>query len=153
VSLRADNEAAAALSFSFLPDIGFGVAATTLVGQSIGAGRIDEGALSVRIARRWAIGWMGAIGALVLVFAEPTMRLFTTDTAVIVAGASGLRVVALAQPCWAILLVLAGALRGTGNTRFPLLANGGTIWLLLSTVGGGLVAIWAAFLTLARPRR
>ena len=43
-----------------------------------------------------------------------------------------------------------GALRGTGNTRFPLIANGGTTWLtvglawlLLSTVGGGLVAIWA----------
>jgi MATE family multidrug resistance protein len=155
-TLAAQQIAIVALSFSFLPGIGFGVAATILVGQSVGARRIDEGAGAVRIARRWAIGWMGAIGALVLVFAEPTMRLFTADTAVIVAGASGLRVVALAQPCWAILLVLAGALRGTGNTRFPLLANGGTIWLtvglawlLLSTIGGGLVAIWAAFLAIA----
>ena len=131
-TLAAQQIAIAALSFSFLPGIGFGVAATTLVGQSIGAGRIDEGAGAVRIATRWAIGWMGAIGAVVLAFAEPTMRLFTADTAVIVAGAAGLRVVALAQPCWALLFVLAGALRGAGNTRFPLIANGGTIWL---TVG------------------
>jgi Na+-driven multidrug efflux pump len=55
-----------------------------------------------------------------------------------------------------VLIVLAGALRGTGNTRFPLLATGGTVWLsvglacgLLATVGGGLVAVWAAFLALA----
>jgi multidrug resistance protein, MATE family len=155
-TLAAQQIAIVALSFSFLPGIGFGVAATVLVGQSVGARRIDEGAGAVRIARRWALGWMSAIGALVLVFAEPTMRLFTADTAVIAAGASALPVVALAQPCWAILLVLAGALRGTGNTRFPLLANGGTIWLtvglawlLLSTIGGGLIAIWAAFLAIA----
>jgi Na+-driven multidrug efflux pump len=52
--------------------------------------------------------------------------------------------------------VLSGALRGTGNTRFPLIANGGSTWLtvglawlLLSTIGGGLVAIWAAFLAIA----
>jgi Na+-driven multidrug efflux pump len=69
---------------------------------------------------------------------------------------SALRVVALAQPCWAVLLVQAGALRGTGKTRFPLIVTGGTVWLsvalaygLLATVGGGLVAVWAAFLALA----
>jgi putative MATE family efflux protein len=155
-TLAAHQIAIVALSFSFLPGIGFGIAATTLVGQSLGARRMDEGALAVRIATRWAVGWMSVIGALVLLFAQPIMQLFTADEAVIAAGAAGLRIVALAQPFWAVLLVLSGALRGTGNTRFPLLATGGALWLsvglayaLLAMIGGGLIAVWAAFLALA----
>src|SRR5215510_6301143 len=99
---------------------------------------------------------MSAIGAIVLIFAQPLMQLFTVDGAVIEVGAAGLRVVALAQPFWAVLLVQAGALRGTGNTRFPLIVTGGGVWLsvglayaLLAGVGGGLIAVWAAFLALA----
>ena len=133
-----------------------GIAATTLVGQSLGARRMDEGAAATRIARRWAVGWMSVIGAIVPIYARPIMQLFTVDPAVIEVGAAGLRIVALAQPFWAVLLVYSGALRGTGNTRFPLLATGGAIWLsvglayvLLASVGGGLIAVWAAFLALA----
>src|SRR5258706_11950667 len=55
VTLAAHQIAFVALSFSFLPGIGFGIAATTLVGQSLGAGRMDEGAVVVRIAMRWAV--------------------------------------------------------------------------------------------------
>jgi len=156
VTLAAHQIAFVALSFSFLPGIGFGIAATTLVGQSLGARRMDEGALAVRIALRWAVGWMSAIGTIVLIFAQPIMQLFTVDPAVIAVGAAGLRIVALAQPFWAVLLVYSGALRGTGNTRFPLLVTGGALWLsvglayaLLASVGGGLIAVWAAFLALA----
>ncbi len=155
-TLAAHQIAFVALSFSFLPGIGFGVAATTLVGQSIGARRMDEGAAATRIATHWAVGWMSLIGVLVLIFARSIMQCFTIDPTVVDAGAAGLRVVALAQPFWAVLFVLAGALRGTGNTRFPLIATGGTVWLsvglaclLLGTIGGGLIAVWAAFLALA----
>jgi putative MATE family efflux protein len=155
-TLAAQQIALVALSFSFLPGIGFGVAATVLVGQSLGAQRLDEGTTAVGIATRWALGWMSLIGLLVLVFAEQVMRFFTPDPLVVSAGAAGLRVVALAQPFWAILLVLAGALRGTGNTRFPMIVTGGMTWLsvglawlLLSTVGGGLVAVWGSFLAIA----
>jgi Na+-driven multidrug efflux pump len=65
-------------------------------------------------------------------------------------------VLALTQPFWAVLFVQAGALRGTGNTRFPLLITGTSIWaatglafVLIESIGGGLVTIWAAFLVLA----
>jgi MATE family multidrug resistance protein len=92
----------------------------------------------------------------VLLFATPIMQLFTVDPAVIAVGAAGLRIVALAQPFWAVLLVYSGALRGTGNTRFPLIVTGGALWLsvglayaLLASVGGGLIAVWAAFLAIA----
>lgn len=142
-----------ALSFSFLPGIGFAIAATALVGQSIGAKRLEEGGQAARVATWWGVIWMSAIGLIFLVFAEPIMRQFSDQADVVQAGAAGLRVVALAQPFWAILFVQEGALRGTGNTRYPLVVGGGSIWLsvliafvLLNTVGGALMSIWVAFL-------
>jgi multidrug resistance protein, MATE family len=145
-----------ALSLSFLPGIGFGIAATALVGQSVGARRIAEGAAAARVATRWAVIWMSAIAVLLISFAPQVFGLFTSEAAVIEAGVPGLRVLALTQPFWAVLFVQAGALRGTGNTRFPLLVTGVSIWAsvalafaLIETLGGGLVSIWAAFLVLA----
>jgi MATE family, multidrug efflux pump len=145
-----------ALSLSFLPGIGFGIAATALVGQSVGARHITEGAAAARVATRWAVIWMSAIAVLLIIFAPQVFALFTSDAAVIAAGVPGLRVLALTQPFWAVLFVQAGALRGTGNTRFPLLVTGSSIWAsvglafaLIATIGGGLVSIWAAFLVLA----
>ena len=145
-----------ALTLSFLPGIGFGIAATALVGQSVGARRIDEGQAVARVATNWAVLWMSAIAALLIVFAPQIFHSFTSDAAVIEAGVPGLRVLALTQPFWAVLFVQAGALRGTGNTRFPLLITGTSIWAatglafaLIETIGGGLVTIWAAFLVLA----
>ena len=151
--LAAQRISFTALSFSFLPGFGFAMAATALVGQSVGARCIREGRAAARIATAWSAMWMGAIGLVILVFATPIMRVFTAEPDVIRIGADGLRVVALAQPFWAVLFVQAGALRGAGNTRFPLIANGGGIWIsvllawaLLNMVGGGLISVWAAFL-------
>jgi MATE family multidrug resistance protein len=145
-----------ALSLSFLPGIGFGIAATALVGQSVGARRIAEGHAAARVATRWAVIWMSAIAVLLIIFAPQVFELFTSNAAVIAAGVPGLRVLALTQPFWAVLFVQAGALRGTGNTRFPLMVTGVSIWAsvalafgLIETLGGGLVSIWAAFLVLA----
>jgi MATE family multidrug resistance protein len=145
-----------ALSLSFLPGIGFGIAATALVGQSVGARRIAEGAAAARVATRWAMIWMSAIAVLLIIFAPQVFELFTSDAGVIAAGVPGLRVLALTQPFWAVLFVQAGALRGTGNTRFPLVVTGSSIWAsvglafaLIETIGGGLVSIWAAFLVIA----
>ena len=142
-----------ALSFSFLPGIGFGIAATALVGQSIGARDPRIGAAMARIATIWAVIWMSSIGALVLIFAEPIMRLFTKEADVIRIGAAGLRMVALTQPFWAVGMVQSGALRGTGDTRFPLLIGTAgmwsavlLVWLALTFVGGGLATVWSAFL-------
>jgi MATE family multidrug resistance protein len=142
-----------ALSFSFLPGVGFSIAATALVGQSIGAGRPRDGASVARVATTWAVLWMSGIGVLLLVFATPIMRLFTADPAVVRIGAAALRVVALTQPTWAIGLVQSGALRGTGDTRFPLIMSAMGIWsavllawLALRLLGGGLPAVWATFL-------
>jgi putative MATE family efflux protein len=152
-TLAAQRISMSALSFSFLPGIGFGIAATALVGQSVGAGRPGAAAGVAAVATTWAVIWMSAIGALVFAFAVPIMRLFTADPGVVRIGADGLRVVALAQPFWAVGMAQSGALRGTGDTRFPLIIGAAGIWsavlvawLGLRLAGGGLATVWAAFL-------
>lgn len=152
-TLAAQRISMSALSFSFLPGFGFSMAATALVGQSIGAKRPQIGAGVAGIATVWAVIWMSLIGALVFAFATPIMRLFTGDPDVVRIGAAGLRIVALTQPFWAVGMVQSGALRGTGDTRFPLIIGASgmwctvlIIWLILTFYGGGLVTVWAAFL-------
>ncbi|MEN9935770.1 MAG: hypothetical protein RLZZ387_2349 [Chloroflexota bacterium] len=152
-TLAAQRIAMSALSFSFLPGIGLGLAATALVGQSIGARQPGTAEQVARIATTWAVIWMSAIGALIFIFAGPVMEQFTDDAAVVAIGAAGLRVMAFTQPFWAIGMVRSGALRGTGDTRFPLIIGSagiwsavGIVWLVLTFIGGGLPAVWAAFL-------
>jgi putative MATE family efflux protein len=152
-TLAAQRISMSALSFSFLPGIGFSLAATSLVGQSIGANRPREGAEMAGIATLWAVMWMSAIGVLFFAFATPIMRLFTAEPEVIRIGAAGLRVVALTQPFWGVGMVQSGALRGTGDTRFPLIIGSAGVWcavllawLGLTIFGGGLPIVWGAFL-------
>lgn len=142
-----------ALSLSFLPGIGFSMASTALVGQSIGAQRPQQGAGVASIATWWAAIWMSLIGVLVFLFATPIMRQFTSEAEVIRIGAAGLRVVALTQPFWAVGMVQSGALRGTGDTRFPLLIGAVgmwstvlLVWLGLTFWSGSLALVWSAFL-------
>jgi len=152
-TLAAQRIAMSALSFSFLPGIGFGLAATALVGQSIGARRPGTAYGVANVATTWAVIWMSAIAVLVLLFATPIMQLFTDNAQVVRIGAGGLRVMALTQPFWAVNMTRSGALRGTGDTRFPLLIGSLgmwsavlLVWLFLSFIGGSLPLVWAAFL-------
>ncbi|MDE0142768.1 MAG: MATE family efflux transporter [Caldilineaceae bacterium] len=141
------------LSLSFLPGFGFAIAATALVGQSVGAREPKEGAEAAAIATRWAVVWMAVMGAVSYLLAEPILRLFSQDPAVVSDGVDAIRVVALAQPFWAILFVQSGALRGMGNTSFPLRANTGGIWatMIIAWVAvnyfdGGITRVWGVFL-------
>jgi len=152
VALAAHRIALNAMSISFLPGFGFALAATSLVGQCIGAQRLDEARAVARIATAWAVVWMGALGVTFLLFAEPIIAFFIADPVVIGMGAAVLRTIAAVQPFWAVSFVQSGALRGTGDTRFPLRINTASNWtvalvgaLLVNTIGGGLVTIWGAF--------
>jgi len=155
-ALAAHRIAINAMSLSFLPGIGFALAATTLVGQSIGAHAPHEGAVAGNIATRWGLVWMSVLGVLFFLQAEALIRFFTPEEDVIRIGAIALRTVAIAQPFWAISFIQAGALRGTGDTRYPLYVN--TIgswtavllaWLFSRLFPGDLGIIWIAFLLTA----
>lgn len=152
-TLAAQRIIFAALSFSFLPGMGFSIAATALVGQSIGARRVEDAQGFARIATLWAVIWMGATGVLGFLFAPQLLGLFTTDQAVIDAGVPGMRIVALSMPLWGIMMTQSGALRGTGNTQLPLLISSISSWsavliasALILGLNGGLAMVWTAFL-------
>ena len=141
------------MSVSFLPGLGFALAATALVGQSIGARRPDEAKAVTRIATQGALIWMSALALIFLFFAERIIAFFTPDPTVVALGSAGLRVFALTQPFQAISMVQSGGLRGTGNTQYPLRVGTSGIWgaVILGAIfsylfGGGLTPIWGAFL-------
>ncbi len=124
-----------ALSFSFMPGIGFGQAATTMTGQSLGAGRPDLARRSTWMAFSMAALWMCTIGAALIAFGHPIMRLFSADPTIDDVGTAALKVIALSQPLQALGQVLAGSLRGAGDTRFPMMATGLSVWLVRLPLG------------------
>ncbi len=108
-------------SLAFLTVTAFAVAASTLTGQYLGAGRVD---LARRAARTsWAIGMglLTAVGLALYFYAEGFFNLFLggNQPDVTAIGAPVLRIVAFAMPALATINVLNGSLRGAGDTRWP----------------------------------
>ena len=119
-----------AISIGFMPGLGFAMAATALTGQSLGAQKPEQARLATWHATRSALIWMSAIALAMFVFGRQVMRLFSNDPEIIAMGADALKVIALTQPAQAIGQVLAGGLRGAGDTRYPMWVTTAAIWLV-----------------------
>jgi putative MATE family efflux protein len=115
-------------SLSFLPGHGFAIAAATMVGQSIGAGKYTRAKLENWEANRLAIVIMTGMGIVFFFFPYILLRAFTTDEAVIELGTVFLKIVALLQIPLALTMVIAGSLRGAGDTRFIMVATMIGMW-------------------------
>jgi Na+-driven multidrug efflux pump len=157
-ALAAQQIAFTALSTAFLPGFAFSIAATALVGQSIGARIPADARLAWSISLRWAMVWLGVGGVIVFLFPHQIMSVFTSDTAVIDAGVSALRALSLSLPFWAVWFVSSGSLRGSGDTRTPLVVGASTMWLavLFAWIGvskfdAGLGWVWLAFVITTTP--
>ena len=100
-----------------MPGAGFAVAATTLVGQNLGAERPDEAEKAGYESRRMAVVVMSVMGVVFLLFPRPLVSIFSADPEVMELAVVCLRLVAVSQPALATIMVLAGALRGAGDTR------------------------------------
>ncbi len=137
-------------SLSYMPGYGFAVAATSLVGQNLGARKPKRAYQHGMIAARLALMVMGVIALVFLVFPSVIIRIFTSDPQVVGLGALCLRIAAIEQPAIALELVLAGALRGAGDTRTPAMITTLCTWLLriplmylsIYVFHWGLTAIW-----------
>ncbi len=157
-ALAAQQIAFTALSTAFLPGIAFSITATALVGQSIGARLPSDARKAWSIALRWAIAWLGIGGILVFVFSEQLMRIFSSDPEVISSGVSALHALSFALPFWAVWFVSSGSLRGSGDTRTPLIIGASTMWLsvLLAWIGvrwfdAGMGWVWTSFVLTSAP--
>jgi putative MATE family efflux protein len=118
------------MSLSYLPGWGFAVAATTLVGQYLGAQKPEISRASGYISFKLAFVIMIIGGVLLFTFAEPLMRAFVPeDEAVIAYGVNVIHIAALIQPLMAASFVFSGSLRGAGDTRTTLLITVSSIWI------------------------
>ncbi len=111
------------LSFSWIPGIGFSVAAATLVGQALGAGNAAAAVRSGWRAVRFAFLVSCVLGLMYALARLPLARLLTDDLGVINALDPFMLVLALAQPLLGVHFALGGSLRGAGDTVNPMLAS------------------------------
>jgi putative MATE family efflux protein len=140
------------LSLAIMPGFGFAIAATALVGQSIGAQRPDHARAAARIANRWATVWLGTAAVLYIVFSEQIVRIYTDDPAVVDQGSAAMKAIGIGLPLWASWTVHAGVLRGSGDTRSPLIFGVSAMWLavllswiLVNFFDGQLWMVWLTF--------
>ena len=111
------------VSFSIVIGFGFGIAAATLVGQQLGAGRPDLAIKAGWRGLRMAIAAMLLFSVLMAIYAEELAAFMISDPEAIHLTAVFIYIIAVCQPLMAVDFALAGALRGAGDTRFPLLAT------------------------------
>ncbi len=110
-------------AFSFLPGLGFANAATTLVGQNLGAKKQDIAKKSALVTLWMTSGYMAIMGLSYLFFGNYWFRAFTTDTAVLEHGYVFMKYAAAMQLPLAAAMVLSGALRGAGENRWVMYAS------------------------------
>jgi len=118
------------INISFMPGLGFGMAATTMTSQALGAKRSDLAERSTWMSVWLAALWMCTVGVVLMVWGDLIMHIFSNDPTIDRVGTDALRVIALSQPFQAVGQVMAGSLRGAGDTRFPMVATGLAIWLV-----------------------
>jgi putative MATE family efflux protein len=128
VSVAAHEVAAVTESLSFMPGFGLAVATSIVVGQSLGRNDPARAKAGVREGALLGLALMSVMGIIFFVIPGPLVRIFTNDPAIIAVATKCLRVVAVAQPVMAIQGALAGALRGAGDTRTPMLIGLVTSW-------------------------
>ncbi|HEX9074303.1 MAG TPA: MATE family efflux transporter [Anaerolineae bacterium] len=141
-------------NFSILPAFAFGVAATTLVGQSLGARDPDRAEASAWQALKSGLVWMCVMGLGFYIGRHFLVGIYTDDPNVMRLGEMCMVFIALAQPLQAISIVLASALRGAGDTRATLVFTFIGIWIvrvafgyLMGIVFGlGLFGVWLGWM-------
>lgn len=150
IAIAANTLAITAESLCYMPGYGIGDAATTLVGQSIGAGRH-------RLARSFAyrtvfmgMGVMAFMGLVMYIFAPEMIGVMTPDEQVRLLGSQSLRIEAFAEPMFAAAIVTYSVCLGAGDTLIPATMNLASMWLVRLTLAAhfapiyGLRGVWMA---------
>jgi putative MATE family efflux protein len=116
--------------FAILPAWGLSNAAATLVGQNLGAKQPERAEQSVWRTGIYNMLFLGSVGVLFIFFAEPLIRLFSHDPAVVPLGAACLRIVSYGNIGYAYGMVMLQAFNGAGDTVTPTFVYLFGFWLL-----------------------
>ncbi len=117
VAIAANSLASTAESFCYMPGFAFGTVATTLMGQSLGAKRVDLAQKYIATCCKIGAGIMLAFSGILFIFSGPILRIFTPDPEVIAIGSTLLKILATIQAPYTLSLIWSGALRGAGDTK------------------------------------
>ncbi|WP_164012444.1 MATE family efflux transporter [Pyxidicoccus trucidator] len=116
--------------FALLPSWGLSNAATTLVGQSLGARKPERGEQAVWTAARLNAAFLGTLGLLFIIFARPLVSAFAFEPEVVSHAATALRLVSSGFLFYAFGMVVTQAFNGAGDTTTPTVLNLCCFWLL-----------------------
>jgi MATE family multidrug resistance protein len=134
-SLAAHQIALNLASFTFMIPLGLSSAAAVRVGYAVGRGDAPAASRAGWTALAVGLAFMGSAALLFTFAPEPLLRIFTSDPRVLASGVGLLLIAAVFQLFDGAQVVLTGALRGTGDTRTPLIANLVGYWVLGLPIG------------------
>lgn len=153
LAIAANSLAVTAESLCYMPGYGIGSAATTLIGQSIGAGRKDMVRRLGWLTTLFGAALMAGSGALMFAFAPQMIGILTPDAQVRALGASVLRIEAFAEPMFGASIVAGGVFRGAGDTLVPSCMSLFSMWAVRIPLAAflapriGLRGVWIAMCT------
>ncbi len=135
---------------SFAISDGFGIAATTLVGQSLGAKRPDLARVYGSIAQRSSMVFGLFLSAIFILLREQFIMLFTNEQEIIRIGGYIMLIIAATSVAQTSQVVISGCLRGAGDTRYVAISSLVSVsvvrpalsWLLCYPLGFGLICAW-----------
>jgi MATE family multidrug resistance protein len=137
-------------SICFLSGDGFGIAAASLVAQSLGRGDATGATQFARRAAEYAVAMLTTMGFAAFLLRRPLLAVFSSDPGVMTEGLQTIPVLLLAQPFMAAGIVLGQSLRGAGDTKGALgvSAVGALVvrlvctWFFALKMGMGLQGVW-----------
>ena len=150
IAIAANSFAITAESLCYMPGYGIGDAASTLVGQTTGAGRFDLRSSLARMCVGLGMAVMAFMGILMFIFAPEMIGLLSPVPEIRDLGAYVLRIEAFAEPFFAAAIVTYQVCVGAGDTKMPTLMNLGSMWgvrIVLAALLAphyGLVGVWVA---------
>ncbi len=153
IAIAAHSLAITVESLCYMPGYGIAEAATTLVGQGIGAGQKLLTRSFARMSVGLGIAVMTVMGVLMWIFAPELMSLMSPVEEVIAQGTQVLRIEAWAEPMFAAAIVTNGVFIGAGDTIIPAIMSLVSMWAVRLTLAAslapkyGLKGVWMAMAT------
>lgn len=150
VAIAANSLAITVESLCYMPGYGIADAATTLIGQGIGAGQRQLTRSFAFLSVGVGITVMTAMGVLMFIFAPELMSLMSPVGDIISEGAAALRIEAFAEPMFAAAIVCNGVFVGAGDTLRPAVMSLLSMWGVRLTLAWwlskdmGLMGVWTA---------
>ena len=150
IAIAAHSLAITVESLCYMPGYGIAEAATTLVGQGIGARQRLLTRSFARLSVGLGIAVMTLMGVLMWIFAPELMALMSPVEEVIALGTEVLRIEAWAEPMFAAAIVCNGVFIGAGDTIIPAIMSLGSMWAVRLTLAAtlapkfGLKGVWTA---------